>query len=71
MVKNIEHPFPEKWIAQGSRKDLRKGTDKWVATVFAHGGDDFVTVQTEDGSVCSIRWSAVESYAYQKTNGLT
>ncbi|HAO78014.1 MAG TPA: hypothetical protein DCQ92_03360 [Verrucomicrobia subdivision 3 bacterium] len=65
MVKNIEHPFPEKWIAQGSKKDLRKGMDKLVATIFAHDGNDFVTVQTDDGSVRSIRWSTVESYAYR------
>jgi len=40
--------------------------DKLVATIFAHDGNDFVTVQTDDGSVRSIRWSAVESYAYEK-----
>jgi hypothetical protein len=66
MIKNIEHPFPEKWMVQGNRKDLGKKEAKPVATVFAHNGDKFVTVQTDNGSVCSIQWSAVESYTYQK-----
>jgi hypothetical protein len=36
-----------------------------------HDGDDFVTVQTEDGAVRSIRWSAVESYACHRSNGIS
>jgi hypothetical protein len=34
-----------------------------IPSAFIHSGDEFIWVQTDDGSVCSIRWSTVERYA--------
>ena len=63
VVSNIEHPLPGIWVALGEKKIL--GKEKTFPASFVHNGEDFVTVQTDDGSIRSIRWSAVESYAYR------
>lgn len=54
-IENIERPDPMLWRLYSPK----------FQTTFIHDGDDFLTVQTGDGSIQCIRWSAVESYAYQ------
>ena len=76
-IENIETPIPGLWRVCYKRqakveagKSFLTGEQKFelreVQSALIHPGDDFLTVQTEDGSVRSIRWSAVESYACQK-----
>jgi hypothetical protein len=75
-IENIETPIPGLWRFSYTRKahvevgvtllGYRKYELRDVQYAFIHSGDDFVTVGTKDGSVCSIRWSAVERYAYRK-----
>ncbi|HEY4417060.1 MAG TPA: DUF4339 domain-containing protein [Verrucomicrobiae bacterium] len=38
-----------------------------VAMAFVHNGDDFISVRTDNDSIYSIRWSAVESNFYSKS----
>ena len=38
-----------------------------ATSTFVHNGDEFISVMTDDDSVCSIRWSAVEGYFYSKS----
>jgi hypothetical protein len=64
-IDNIEHPYPETWLVLGESIYFFGGKNKKIPTAFVHNGDEFIVVQTEDGSVHSIRWSAVESYTYQ------
>ena len=54
-IQNIENPIPCFW-----RTHLGK--------TLVHNGDEFVVAQTDDQSICSIRWSAVERYIYSKAN---
>ena len=76
-IENIETPIPGLWRVCYKRqakveagKTFLTGEQKFelreVQSALIHPGDDFLTVQTEDGSVRSIRWSAVESYVCQK-----
>jgi hypothetical protein len=78
-IENIETPIPGLWRVCYKRqerietgKTFLTGEQKFelreVQSAFIHPGDDFLTVQTEDGSVRFIRWSAVESYACLKPN---
>jgi DNA-directed RNA polymerase subunit RPC12/RpoP len=78
-IENIETPIPGLWrvcykrqARIGTGKTFLTGEQKFelreVQSALIHPGDDFLTVQTGDGSVRSIRWSAVESYACQKPN---
>jgi GYF domain 2 len=53
-IENIETPHPGLWRVY-SRK---------IQSTLIHSGDDFLTVQIDNGSACSIRWSTVESYIY-------
>jgi len=75
-IENIETPIPGIWRVYYKRqKKIESGktflgekkfeTHK-IQSAYIHSGEDFVTVQTDDGSVRSIRWSTVESYAYRK-----
>jgi hypothetical protein len=64
IIKNIEHPFREKWFAQVEMKNLAKEKTKQNSSVYALNEDEFLTVKTAEDWVCSIRWSAVESYTY-------
>jgi hypothetical protein len=68
LIENIAHPLPAYWRVPGkSRVQLPpQKTPSLVGSAFIHNGDDFVTVQTDDGVVRSIRWSAVESFDYQE-----
>lgn len=53
-IENIESPNPGLWRLYSQK----------IRVTFIHSGDDFLTIQTPDGLVQSIRWSAVESYNY-------
>ena len=68
LIENIACPLPAYWRVPGkSRVQLPpQKTPSLVGSAFIHNGDDFVTVQTDDGVVRSIRWSAVETYDYQE-----
>jgi hypothetical protein len=69
IIQNIEHPLPGIWRVAGESKfQIPNQSPSAHKSAMTHDGDDFVTVQTDDGAVRSIRWSAVESYAYQKPN---
>ena len=68
-IKNIEHPLPGIWLVLGEAKSLENGETRRFPAAFIHNGDEFITVQTDDDSICYIRWSAVESYAYQTSKG--
>lgn len=63
-IDNIEHPYPETWLVWGESTYFFGGKSKKYSSPFVHNGDEFIVVQTEDGSVRSIRWSSVEHYAY-------
>ena len=72
-IENIETPNPGLWRVPYKRKANVEagvtfmGEKKWemreLSTAFIHSGDEFITVQTEDGAVQAIRWTAVEHYA--------
>ncbi len=51
-IQEIENPVPSLW-----RVPFLSG--------FVHSGDEYVTVIDPEGVIKSIRWSCVESYAYQ------
>lgn len=55
-INEIEHPTPALWYVP---------VQPCYPTGFMHSGDDFVIVKDVEGTVHSIRWSAVESYNYQ------
>jgi hypothetical protein len=75
-IENIETPIPGLWRVGYKRKaQVHSGVTflgekkyelRDVNSAFIHSGDEFVVVGTEDGSTCSIRWSAVERYAYRR-----
>lgn len=54
-IQEIEHPLPTVW-----RVPPQCGSPGFI-----HSGDDFLTVKELDGTVHSIRWSAVEYYKYE------
>jgi hypothetical protein len=61
----VEVPVPFEGIfSKSSREGEWKKQIKTVHSAFVHNGDEFIIVQTDDGSTCSIRWSAVERYIY-------
>ncbi len=73
-IQEIEVPLPSLWkgvrsrkfdvavqVSTDTRKDLQQGSPTLI-----HDGGDFVSVTIDDGSVCSIRWSSVESFNYRK-----
>ena len=62
VIANIQHPLLSIWVAPGETK-IGKSI---FQDSYVHNGEDFLTVQTDNGEVRSIRWSTVESYAYQK-----
>jgi hypothetical protein len=71
-IQYIENPIPGLWRVPG-KKDIQvevkaflgpKIETKTVPSAFVHNGDEFVVVQTDDGSNCSLRWSSVERYIY-------
>ena len=65
-IKNIEHPTPGIWRVDGeNRFHIPNQLPSSHMGGFIHNGDDFLTVQTDTGTVQSIRWGAVESYAYR------
>jgi hypothetical protein len=65
VTKNFEVtvPLPFDGIF-GKNKGLTKIETKTISSAFVHNGDEFIIVQTDSGSTCSIRWSSVEHYAY-------
>jgi hypothetical protein len=69
IIQNIEHSMPGVWRVVGeNRFQIPNQKPSSHKSAMIHNGDDFLTVQIEDGSVRSIRWSSVESYACQKPN---
>jgi hypothetical protein len=74
IIREIENPLPGLWRVPTTRVmqfsvqvrafplDKTETRTKTVPSAYIHIGDDFICVQTDDDSVCSIRWSAVESY---------
>lgn len=63
-IKNIEHPFPEIWLVLGESTYVVDGKAQKFSSSFIHNGDEFIVVQADNDSICSIRWSSVEHYAY-------
>ena len=57
-IQYIDTPIPGGWRAFAKKSK--------VVTAFVHIGDDFISVKTDDDSICSVRWSAVESNYYSK-----
>ena len=58
-IQLIENPIPGFW--RGFAKKAG------ATTAFVHNGDEFVVMQIDDGSTCSVRWNAVERYNYSKS----
>jgi hypothetical protein len=54
-IKHIERPHPGAWTAE------MYGRNGTFTTTYAHTGDDFLGVETENGFM-SIRWSSVVGY---------
>lgn len=74
-IQHIDSPMPSLWRV-ASKKDVQievkaflgpKMETRTVPSAFVHNGDEFIVVQIEDGSTCSIRWSAVERYIYSES----
>jgi hypothetical protein len=73
-IENVETPIPGLWRVPYKREArVQTGVNFWhekqygnreVPSAFIHSGDEFVVVQTDDGSICMIRWSAVERYVH-------
>lgn len=71
-IENIETPIPGLWRVPYKREaQVEAGVNFWhqkqfekreVSSAFIHSGDEFISVQTEDDSIYSIRWSIVERY---------
>jgi len=71
-IENIEAPIPGLWRVPCKRiAKVQCGVNFWnmptyenreVPSAYIHSGDEFILVQTDDGSVRSLRWSAVEHY---------
>jgi DNA-directed RNA polymerase subunit RPC12/RpoP len=67
VIQNIEHPKPKLWRVPGESKfRIPHQSPSSHNSAMVHDGDDFVTVETDDGIKRSIRWSSVESYICQK-----
>jgi hypothetical protein len=73
-IQHIDSPMPSLWRVP-SKKDIQvevkaflgpKMETRTVPTAFVHNGDEFITVQTDNDSVCSIRWSSVEHFILLK-----
>jgi hypothetical protein len=70
-IKHIERPSPDAWVVENAGvKTSVPGVDSYgkpklinkvVSANFAHSGDDFLGVETENGFM-SIRWSSVVGY---------
>jgi hypothetical protein len=58
-IQYVGNPAPGFWRAQTAITKITKA--------FVHNGDEFVVVQIDDDSICSIRWSTVERYIYSKS----
>jgi hypothetical protein len=73
-IHSIEHPVPRLWRLRGKKMAQveivtslasSKMETRAVFTTYIHNGDEFLSVVTDDDSVQSIRWSAVEHYFYK------
>jgi hypothetical protein len=58
-IQYIETPMPDFWRAYAKTKN--------ATSAFIHNGDEFISVMTDDGSDCSIRWAAIGRYCYSKS----
>jgi hypothetical protein len=76
-IQNIENPLPGLWRSSFTKDTqikipqeglLNRGQmeTKIIRSAFIYNGDEFIVMQADDGSICSIRWSAVERYFYSK-----
>jgi hypothetical protein len=65
--KDIQFKVPVYQIIQVKQK--METRTKTVTSAFVHNGDEFISVMTDDNTVSSIRWSAIERYVYQKIGG--
>ena len=69
-ISNIENPLPGFWRRKYEKADkVRFNTAAGEQiemdtsqSALIHNGDEFLTVQTDDGSIRSIRWSTAERY---------
>lgn len=68
VISNVAFALPATWLVSGKKGDIETPKDQLRTASFVHNGDEFLTVQTADDVVQSIRWNAVESYTYQKPN---
>jgi hypothetical protein len=59
----IQYEIPQEGILNRGKMETKTKT---IQHAFIHNGDEFIVVKTDDGSTCSIRWSAVERYFYSK-----
>ena len=76
-IENIEAPIPGLWRVPYKRMArVEAGVNFWhekqykdqeVPSAYIHSGDEFILVQTDDGTVCSIRWSSVEHFVHPKS----
>ena len=57
-IQYIGTPTPDFWKAYRKKNH--------ATSAFIHNGDEFITVMTEDGLDCSIRWTAIGRYYYSK-----
>ncbi len=74
VIENIEAPVPGLWRVPCKRGAMvQTGVNFWnvkqfenreVPSALIHSGDEFVGVQTDDDSITSVRWSAVELYTH-------
>ena len=70
-IQFIEMPLPGLWRVPREREvlievpsfiGLSKMEPRTLDSALVHNGDEFLSVVADDGSVCSIRWGAVERY---------
>jgi hypothetical protein len=74
-IQFIENPVPGIWRAFNNDCQATVITHKTFqltrktespTTTFIHNGDDFISVLTDENSVSSIRWEAIEHYVLSK-----
>jgi hypothetical protein len=58
-IQYIGTPIPDFWKAYAKTKS--------ATSAFIHNGDEFISVMTDDGSDCAIRWTAIGRYFYSKS----